>query len=168
MLYPFKKRDRHPVGVCPSFLKLTTYHSRQIPWRLLRRAPELSEVLTGHDDHALALGCCFLPRDAELADAEAPNAASRRTVEETCAASGCELLGWRRVPVNPGVLGPSGRATLPAIWHFVLARPSGVAAGDAFERRLYLVRRRLEKALATAHEGAEGHQPAMVSLSCRC
>ena len=141
----------------------------QIPWRLLRRDKALSRRLAGRRDEDLALGCCFLPHEDDLR-----HRVSRDLVDRVCHTSGLEVLGWRRVPVRPEVLGPSGRATLPAIWQFVVVRPAEVAVGDAFERRLYLARRRIEKAFdldpetfgATSAE-AGPPEPTIVSLSCR-
>jgi glutamate synthase (ferredoxin) len=58
-------------------------------------------------------------------------------------ASGLELLGWREVPIDPESLGDRARASQPAIWHGLIARPD--IDPEEWERRLYLVRRRAEK-----------------------
>ena len=62
---------------------------------------------------------------------------------ESIGASGLELLGWREVPIDPQSLGDRARASRPAIWHGLIARPD--IDPEEWERRLYLVRRRAEK-----------------------
>jgi glutamate synthase (NADPH/NADH) large chain/glutamate synthase (ferredoxin) len=56
------------------------------------------------------------------------------------------FLGWRRVPVNPLVLGDKARETKPEIRQAVLLRPEQ-ASPEEFERTLYLVRREVENAV---------------------
>ena len=67
----------------------------------------------------------------------------RDIVAEAIAASGLQLVDWRRVPVDAESLGQRARATMPAIWHGLVARPE--LDRDEWERRLYLARRRAEK-----------------------
>jgi glutamate synthase (ferredoxin) len=67
----------------------------------------------------------------------------REIVGESIETSGLQLLDWRRVPVDADSLGERARATMPAIWHGLIARPDLDA--DEWERRLYLARRRAEK-----------------------
>ena len=110
----------------------------QIPWPLLRGEPTLGPSLAELPADRLALGCCFLPTDPGDFDQ------ARRGIEAQCRAGDLEVLAWREVPTDPSALGPSGRETMPAIWHLILRRPDGLAPGDEFERRLYLTRRRIE------------------------
>lgn len=64
------------------------------------------------------------------------------------------LLAVRDVPVNSEILGVGSRATEPAIKQLFI---SGNESGIALERRLYVVRKRIENkvaATASAHSGA--------------
>ena len=54
------------------------------------------------------------------------------------------VAGWRDVPVNPEVLGDVARSSMPAIAQVLVTGPSGWGTKD-LERRLYMVRRRIEK-----------------------
>ena len=56
-----------------------------------------------------AVGMLFLPRERR------PQAAAVRLVEETLAASGLAVLGWRDVPVREDALGAKALACRPAI-----------------------------------------------------
>lgn len=49
------------------------------------------------------------------------------------------------MPVDPHDLGETARACMPTILQAFLGRPDDTPAGDAFERRLYVCRRTIEK-----------------------
>ncbi len=89
----------------------------------------------------LAAGVFFLPPDAEDE--------SRRLIAEEIVRGGLELITWRHVPTQPEILGAAARRGLPAIWQAIIQRPATLDA-DEFERRLYLIRRRIEHRSAAA------------------
>ena len=109
----------------------------QIPWKLF------SEYKSA-DTHNPGVGMIFLPRNATRRDA------AKKVIEETCVANELNVIGWREVPVNPDVLGELARNAMPSIWQLFVEEPErlkvevseGDDEGDAFERTLYLVRRR--------------------------
>ncbi len=88
------------------------------------------------------------------------DARARQLVTDALAASGMSLLEWRPVPVDPDSLGERARATMPAIWHGLVADPD--LDPDEWERRLYIARRRAERRAA-----AEGVRMYLPSLSSR-
>ncbi|MEI6666455.1 MAG: glutamate synthase subunit alpha, partial [Chloroflexota bacterium] len=59
------------------------------------------------------------------------------------------LLGWRDVQTNADAadVGPSARAVEPRMMQAFIGRGAGLADDDAFERRLYVIRKRFEKAM---------------------
>ena len=64
-------------------------------------------------------------------------------IEAAIRAEGCEVLAWRDVPTNPSAIGHDARAVMPKIRQVFIT----TALPDAsFERRLYIVRRQIEKA----------------------
>ncbi len=83
-----------------------------------------------------AAGLVFLPTDAKERDR------AKAEVERIVAAEGQKTLGWRRVPTRPkeADIGPSALASEPVIEQLFVAAGGGLA-GDAFERRLYSVRK---------------------------
>ena len=91
----------------------------------------------------LAVGAVFLPPDAPA------GGAARRILDDALAAEGLVVLGWRRVPVDPSVLGPEAAATAPDIRHVLVARPAGMGPAG-FDRALLLARRTAEAAGAAA------------------
>nr|MBA3420586.1 glutamate synthase subunit alpha [Thermoleophilaceae bacterium] len=109
----------------------------QIPDELLRGAVDFELPPRGQ----YGVGALFLPTEA------ARRAELERLIEETIAAEGQTLLGWRDVPVDGSVPGRSAAAVEPLIRQvFVGASPHLAADSDAFERKLYVIRRVVERA----------------------
>ena len=82
----------------------------------------------------------------------------RRIFEQLCTSEGLSVLGWRNVPCHPAQLGAGARRTMPRILQCFLKRPSFIAAGQDFDRRLYVLRRLFEKQDTDTY---------ICSLSCR-
>ncbi|PKP67733.1 MAG: glutamate synthase large subunit, partial [Alphaproteobacteria bacterium HGW-Alphaproteobacteria-8] len=114
---------------------------------------------TGHEagDEMIAVGMVFLPR-ADLGAQET----CRTIVETEVLRQGYYIYGWRQVPMNIAVLGDKANATRPEIEQIILGNTKGVDA-ETFERELYVIRRRIEKAVAAVAAPAFY----VCSLSCR-
>ena len=127
----------------------------QIPQRFFRDHVER----TGHTlrDGLMAVGMIFLPR-TDFAAQEI----CRGIVETEVLRLGYTIYGWRQVPVNINVLGDKANSTRPEIEQIMIANELG-GDEETFERNLYLVRRRIEKAAARAQ--VNGFY--ICSLSCR-
>ncbi|MGB3408775.1 MAG: glutamate synthase large subunit [Jannaschia sp.] len=115
---------------------------------------------TGHEPHPdqmLAVGQVFLPRN-DFTGQET----CRTIVETEVLRMGYYIYGWRHVPVNIEVLGEKANQTRPEIEQILISNVKGVDA-VAFERDLYVIRRRIEKAAIAAQ------LPGLylASLSCR-
>ena len=109
----------------------------QTPDRFLRKVVPFTLPAAG----AYGAGLVFLPHEEH--DRNAIKDLIARIVDE----EGQTLLGWRDVPVDNRLVGDSARATQPAFQHvFIGAR--GVA-GREFERKLYVIRKRVEHAVDT-------------------
>ncbi|MDP6219786.1 MAG: glutamate synthase large subunit, partial [Alphaproteobacteria bacterium] len=98
---------------------------------------------TGHNDDGgrLGVGMVFLPR-TDLAAQER----CRCIVEQEVLAVGHTIYGWRQVPVDIQSLGDKANATRPEIEQIMFSMPADMEEEDA-ERQLYVVRRRIEKAV---------------------
>ncbi|KFI28872.1 glutamate synthase large subunit [Paenirhodobacter enshiensis] len=115
---------------------------------------------TGHEpdmEKLIAVGQVFLPR-IDFAGQEA----CRTIVETEVLRMGHYIYGWRHVPVNTDVLGEKANVTRPEIEQ-ILIRCEKDIDQEAFERELYVIRRRIEKAVAAASI----HGFYICSLSCR-
>ncbi|SFP89358.1 glutamate synthase large subunit [Tranquillimonas alkanivorans] len=115
---------------------------------------------TGHEprpDELIAVGQVFLPRNDFGAQETC-----RTIVESEVLRMGYYIYGWRHVPVNIDCLGTKANATRPEIEQILISNSKGVDE-ETFERELYVIRRRIEKAAAAAQV------PSLYicSLSCR-
>ncbi|WDT93226.1 glutamate synthase large subunit [Thermoleophilum album] len=108
----------------------------QIPDAFLRA--ELPFELPAPGRYGVAM--CFLPRDPDLAER------ARSLFERTVADEGQHVLGWRSVPVDLDACGRYARACAPRIEQLFVAADDSVGDQDAFERRLYVIRRVVERA----------------------
>ncbi|MFL5362376.1 MAG: glutamate synthase large subunit, partial [Myxococcales bacterium] len=68
-----------------------------------------------------------------------------RLFEEVVAEEGQSVLGWRDVPTANDTLGPTAKASQPVIRQVFIARGSNCPDAMSFERKLYVMRRLVEK-----------------------
>ncbi|MGE3519645.1 MAG: glutamate synthase central domain-containing protein, partial [Vicinamibacterales bacterium] len=112
----------------------------QTPDRFLRKVAPAPLPAPGE----YGVGLVFLPRDPAVR-ARIQDLFARITTEE-----GQTLLGWRDVPTDDRALGPSAVAVEPAFAHVFVARAASLTGDDArerFERKLYVIRKRVEQAV---------------------
>ncbi|HEY2432975.1 MAG TPA: glutamate synthase large subunit [Vicinamibacterales bacterium] len=121
----------------------------QIPDRFLRKA--LAGSVTLPDAGRYGVGMVFLPTD------HSARARVRAAVERVVAEEGQTLLGWRHVPVEDSHLGPSAVASRPVFQQVLIGASDEIGSAlerdpIAFERRLYVIRRRAEAAVDALSE----------------
>ena len=115
---------------------------------------------TGHEprrNELVAVGQVFLPRTDFGAQETC-----RTIVEAEVLRMGYYIYGWRHVPVDVSCLGEKANATRPEIEQIIISNSKGVDE-ETFERELYVIRRRIEKASVAA--GVKDLY--LASLSCR-
>ncbi|MDF1667984.1 MAG: glutamate synthase large subunit [Roseovarius sp.] len=115
---------------------------------------------TGHEprqDQLVAVGQVFLPRTDFGAQETC-----RTIVETEVLRMGHTIYGWRHVPVDVTCLGEKANATRPEIEQILISNAKGIEE-EEFERELYVIRRRIEKAATAAGIGGLY----IASLSCR-
>jgi glutamate synthase domain-containing protein 2/glutamate synthase domain-containing protein 1/glutamate synthase domain-containing protein 3 len=109
---------------------------------LLQMPDEFLRAVAGFELPAAgqyATGMLFLPREDHAREE------IERLVEESIAKYGQTLLGWRDVPVDSSVPGESAAQVEPVIKQVFVGSAFGDDQ-DAFERKLYVIRRSIEKA----------------------
>ncbi len=92
-----------------------------------------------------AAGMIFLPVAAQ------PRQQCEAIVEQIVKDEGQQLLGWRDVPTNDSLLGPTARASMPIVRQVFIARSAGLTDDAAFERKLYVIRRRATREVKRAN-----------------
>ncbi len=81
---------------------------------------------------------------------------SEALIEKTVEQEKLKVLGWRDVPVDSAAIGKNARSTMPRIRQLFVA--GDFADADAFERKLFVTRRTIEKHTANI---------CLCSFSCR-
>jgi len=109
-----------------------------------------------------AVGVVFLP----TIDSERDKC--KQAVEKICKEEGQQLLGWRVVPTcaDEADLGPTARAAAPAFEQLFIAAEDGLD-GDAFERKLYLIRKRASHLLRSDPDMKQAKAFYVCSLSTK-
>ncbi len=107
----------------------------QMPDRFLRKvAGQVGVRLPAYGQYGV--GMIFLPPDpGQRKNCE-------RLFEVIVAEEGQEVLGWRTVPTNNSMLGDTARASEPYMRQVFIRRSSNLADPLAFERKLYVIRKR--------------------------
>lgn len=131
----------------------------QIPHRFLsEECAKLGFTLPAPEHYAV--GHVFLPRDAEgrkLCEA---------IIERVVVEEGQSFLGWRDVPVDSSCLGESVKPTEPTHRQIFIGRGAGITDTDAFERRLFILRKVISNTVYNlGNPATQGFYP--VSLSAR-
>ncbi|MBT7443093.1 MAG: glutamate synthase large subunit [Methylococcales bacterium] len=131
----------------------------QMPDDFLRAVcPE--DGITLPDAGQYAVAAIFLPQnDALRAKCEA-------VIAKTVAEEGQSVIGWRTVPVDNSSLGESVLPSEPVIRHLFVQQGSNAADQDAFERKLFVIRKRLENTICDM-EGESAQDFCMPSFSSR-
>ncbi len=85
------------------------------------------------------LGVCYLPRDTER------RLALEQLIERTVQEEGQRVLWWRDVPVDERHVGDTARLSAPFIRQVVVEAAEDITSQDVFERKLYVIRRVIER-----------------------
>jgi glutamate synthase (ferredoxin) len=131
----------------------------QIPHGFFKEVSRKDKIkLPPLGDYGVAM--VFLPRDAN----------ERRTCEKMfeniVVEEGQKFLGWRTVPTDNALLGATAMAGEPCVQQAFIRRNPKLEDNMAFERKLYVIRKRSERAIR--YSGVTGgHWFYISSLSCR-
>ena len=99
--------------------------------------PPLSISLPAFEEYAV--GQLFLPQKESARDE------IKSLFVECVEECGQKVLGWRTVPTDSSILGESSRNTQPSIEQVFIAKNPNLADVNAFERKLYVIRKHSEK-----------------------
>ncbi|HEV3130101.1 MAG TPA: glutamate synthase central domain-containing protein, partial [Solirubrobacteraceae bacterium] len=85
------------------------------------------------------VGVCYLPADAER------RVIVEQLIEDTIESEGQRAIWWRDVPVDDRHVGETARLSAPVIRQVLIEASEDMPDQDAFERKLYLMRRVIER-----------------------
>src|SRR5512135_533180 len=130
----------------------------QTPHEFLKLVAREARVsLPGAGEYGV--GMVFLPSDA------AQRAECEKVFAEIAAEEGQPVLGWRTIPTSNVTLGATALASEPLMRQVFLARNSKLTDDGAFERKLYVIRKRAENAIRYSGKVAGGEFFYVSSLS---
>ncbi|HUA32182.1 MAG TPA: glutamate synthase large subunit [Candidatus Binataceae bacterium] len=111
----------------------------QVPHAFLaKETKKLGLELPAPGDYAV--GQVFLPID------EKKRRECEQTFEQIVREEGQTILGWRDVPIVEGECGDIARRGMPAIRQVFIAKSADIKDAEAFERKLYVIRKRAHNA----------------------
>jgi glutamate synthase (NADPH/NADH) large chain len=87
------------------------------------------------------VGMFFLPQDEDKREY------CEQLIERAVRKQGQRLVGWRDVPTDPAKAGPLARESMPVIRQVFIGGDAEVEDEEGLERRLYVVRKRIEQAV---------------------
>ncbi|MEM7465801.1 MAG: glutamate synthase large subunit [Pseudomonadota bacterium] len=109
----------------------------QMPDKFLRKKCAEAGIELPEAGHYGA-GAVFLPPSED--SAKACQAIFERIIKEESQ----ELCGWRKLPVDDSPIGPTAKSSEPSFQQIFISRNSEINDPDAFERKLYVIRKRVE------------------------
>lgn len=122
----------------------------QIPHQFLLKKSEENNISLPELGY-YGTGFIFLPVDNK----------DRKTcmnlLEKIVKEEGQQFLGWRNVPVNGSVIGKIARETMPFISQAFIGRNKELDSQDAFERKLYVIRKQVENAVRNSSIKQKSH-----------
>src|SRR5688500_17052775 len=116
----------------------------QTPHTFLKEVTKEAKIsLPGEREYGV--GMVYLPADA------GQRANSEKIFETIVAEEGQTVLGWRSVPTNNSSLGATAKASEPFMCQIFIGRNARLTDDMAFERKLYVIRKRAENAIRYAN-----------------
>jgi glutamate synthase (ferredoxin) len=130
----------------------------QMPHEFLKlTSKEAGVSLPGPGEYGV--GMVFLPPDA------AERQECEKILEQIVLEEGQRVLGWRTIPINNTSLGETARASEPCMRQVFIGRSAALADDMAFERKLYVIRKRATNTIRFSGKFAGGHYFYVASLS---
>lgn len=111
----------------------------QIPHKLFVSESKKSGI-TLPDQGSYGIGMLFLSNDAKN------RSEMIKIIDKIVEDEGQTVLGWRDVPTNPVSLGKTAIACMPHIKQIIIGKNPVIENKLAFERKLYVIRKRIENA----------------------
>jgi glutamate synthase (NADPH/NADH) large chain len=104
------------------------------------------------------VGMLFFPKKATIKEE------CRRAIGKAADKLGLKILGYRKVPINSGIIGEAAFSSEPDIEQVFIAKPASLHTPEDFERKLYVLKNYATKLVRETVTGAE-QQFYVVSLS---
>lgn len=130
----------------------------QIPDRFFQKQCAKENIFLPREGD-YGIGMAFLPRNNRHKRMEC-----RKIIESIIEEEGQTFLGWRPVPTNESFIGVVAAQSMPAVRQFFIQKSEDLKDQMAFERKLYVIRKRIENIFAADKDSEEVY---ICSLSTR-
>ena len=118
----------------------------QVPHNFLKKVTSgLKIELPEPGQYGVAM--CYMSPDAKV------RAESAKLFEQVVAEEGQKVLGWRDIPVDNSMIGKTAKNSEPFMRQAFIARGANCADDQAFERKLYVIRKRAYHVIRTQGRG---------------
>ncbi len=115
----------------------------QLPHKFLKKVAAV-EGITLPEPGQYAVGMVFSSPDASVREKSA------QILAQVVSEEGLHLLGWRDIPTDNSSLGATAQASEPFMRQMFIQRGANCPDDQAFERKLYVVRKRANTEIRTA------------------
>lgn len=85
------------------------------------------------------VGMLFFPKDSQL------KKACKNIITAACEKLGLQILGYRKLPVDNTIIGETARQAEPDVEQLFVLKPHSITTNEAFERKLFVLRRYINK-----------------------
>jgi len=109
---------------------------------------------------AYGVGMIFFPKESAL------KKACKTIIDNAVEKLGLHMLGYRKVNVDSSVIGETARKAEPSVEQIFIQRPHNINNTEDFERKLYILRRYINKTVTENIPAAAEHFY-FTSLSCK-
>jgi len=106
------------------------------------------------------VGMIFFPKESAL------KKACKTVIDNAVEKLGLHTLGYRKINTNSSVIGETARKAEPNVEQIFILRPNNINNADDFERKLYILRRYINKTVTETIAAATEHFY-FTSLSCK-
>ncbi|MCO5948130.1 glutamate synthase large subunit [Mucilaginibacter flavidus] len=106
------------------------------------------------------VGMIFFPKESAL------KKACKNVIDNAVEKLGLHTLGYRKISVNSSVIGETARKAEPNMEQIFIQRPHNITNPEDFERKLYILRRYVNKTITESISAATEHFY-FTSLSCK-
>jgi glutamate synthase (NADPH/NADH) large chain len=131
----------------------------QVPHELLMEECSNLEISLP-EPGAYGVGMIFFPKDS------VQKKACRTIISNAIEKLGLNSLGYRKLTVNSSILGETARGVEPDCEQLFIAKPDNILTAEDFERKLYVLRRYINKTVTETVPGA-ANDFYFTSLSCK-
>src|SRR6187401_1595555 len=128
----------------------------QLPHKFLTKVASALKIELPTPGH-YGVAMCYASPDAKV------RAESAKLFEQVVAEEGQKVLGWRDLPVDNSMIGKTAKNSEPFMRQAFIARGANCKDDQAFERKLFVIRKRAHQAIRTQGVDSFWYCP---SLSC--